>query len=105
MRANFVGRSVVSAITHTPASGPFGPLTTPLMSCAVATKGTAASRRMSQAFIPPPPQEKKCLPSLAGSTLARHPFQVLGPGVVGARADDLAVGALPQDGRSPPRGA
>src|SRR6266704_2907558 len=27
--ANFVGRSVVSAITHTPASGPLGPLTTP----------------------------------------------------------------------------
>src|SRR5215831_17125933 len=27
--ANLVGRSVVSAITQTPASGPFGPLTTP----------------------------------------------------------------------------
>src|SRR5262249_45966626 len=27
--ANFVGRSVVSAITHTPASGPLGPRTTP----------------------------------------------------------------------------
>src|SRR5262245_4030010 len=31
MRANFVGRSVVSAMTHTPASGPLGPLTTPPM--------------------------------------------------------------------------
>src|SRR5262245_42587875 len=32
MRANFVGSSVVSAITHTPASGPLGPVTTPPMS-------------------------------------------------------------------------
>src|SRR5262249_12136726 len=31
MRANFVGSSVVSAITHTPASGPLGPVTTPPM--------------------------------------------------------------------------
>src|SRR5215467_4966769 len=31
MRANFVGRSVVSAMTHTPASGPLGPVTTPPM--------------------------------------------------------------------------
>src|SRR5262245_39903946 len=30
--ANFVGSSVVSAITHTPASGPDGPRTTPPMS-------------------------------------------------------------------------
>ncbi|TMQ26806.1 MAG: hypothetical protein E6K82_03295 [Candidatus Rokuibacteriota bacterium] len=30
--ANLVARSVVSAITHTPASGPFGPVTTPPMS-------------------------------------------------------------------------
>src|SRR5688500_13515390 len=30
--ANFVGRSEVSAITHTPASGPVAPLTTPAMS-------------------------------------------------------------------------
>src|SRR5215210_2165720 len=32
MRTNFVGRSFVSAITHTPASGPRGPVTTPPMS-------------------------------------------------------------------------
>src|SRR5205823_5156400 len=32
MRMNFVGRSVVSAITQTPASGPFAPVTTPPMS-------------------------------------------------------------------------
>src|SRR5262245_52012752 len=32
MRANFVGVSVVSAITHTPASGPFELVTTPPMS-------------------------------------------------------------------------
>src|SRR5580765_7315014 len=31
MRANLVGRSVVSAMTHTPASGPLGPVTTPPM--------------------------------------------------------------------------
>src|SRR6266853_4491449 len=30
--ANFVGRSFVSAITQTPASGPLGPVTVPLMS-------------------------------------------------------------------------
>src|SRR5882672_3084351 len=34
--ANFVGRSVVSAITQTPASGPLGPVTTPPMSPAAA---------------------------------------------------------------------
>src|SRR3970282_1991595 len=105
MRANFVGKSVVSAMTHTPASGPLGPFTTPPMSCACARKGAAASRQTIRVLIPPPPQEKKCEPSLAGSTLARHPFQILGPGVVGARADDLAVGALLQDVRRPPRGA
>src|SRR6266705_4204387 len=32
--ANFVGRSLVSAITHTPASGPFELVTTPPMSSA-----------------------------------------------------------------------
>src|SRR6476660_79960 len=32
MRTNLVGRAEVSAITHTPASGPDGPLTTPAMS-------------------------------------------------------------------------
>src|SRR5262245_29814128 len=32
MRANLVGRSVVSAMTQTPASGPAGPVTTPPMS-------------------------------------------------------------------------
>src|SRR5262249_9297575 len=41
--ANLVGRSVVSAITQTPASGPFGPLTTPPMSSAsIATWPAAA---------------------------------------------------------------
>jgi hypothetical protein len=34
MRTNFVGRSAVSAMTQTPASGPFGPVTTPPMSSA-----------------------------------------------------------------------
>src|SRR4051794_11999652 len=34
MRTNLVGRSRVSAITHTPASGPFAPETVPLMSFA-----------------------------------------------------------------------
>src|SRR5262245_4534475 len=51
MRANLVGRSLVSAITHTPASGPFDPVTTPPMAveptvpvacCALA--GIAATR-------------------------------------------------------------
>src|SRR5436189_4210561 len=34
--ANFVGRSLVSAMTQTPASGPFAPVTTPAMSFAPA---------------------------------------------------------------------
>src|SRR5438094_7996739 len=34
MRTNLVGRSCVSAITQTPASGPLGPVTTPAMSAA-----------------------------------------------------------------------
>src|SRR5690242_1752137 len=46
-----VGRSVVSAITHTPASGPFAPVTTPPMSslsiatavCAPSCAGAAVS--------------------------------------------------------------
>src|SRR3954467_6631132 len=48
MRANLVGKSVVSAITQTPASGPLGPFTTPPMSwgptfCANAVALTAAA--------------------------------------------------------------
>src|SRR5436190_9942584 len=38
-----VGRSPVSAITQTPASGPFGPITTPLMSEGPAKAGTLKS--------------------------------------------------------------
>ena len=34
MRTNFVGRSEVSAMTQTPASGPAGPVTAPPMSSA-----------------------------------------------------------------------
>src|SRR5215469_15466561 len=42
MRAKRVGVSLVSAITHTPASGPFGPLTTPPISVApILTPGGA----------------------------------------------------------------
>src|SRR5262245_61961844 len=51
MRANLVGRSLVSAITHTPASGPLVPVTTPPMSLAptvtvgcCALAGVAATR-------------------------------------------------------------
>src|SRR5262245_24747592 len=50
MRANLVPRSLVSAITQTPASGPFGPLTTPPMSVAPtcwALAGVAAKPRHS----------------------------------------------------------
>src|SRR5918992_400132 len=53
MRANFVGSSVVSAITHTPASGPFGPLTTPESSLAVerpANKAAPAAARRRSIF-------------------------------------------------------
>src|SRR6516162_375888 len=42
MRAKRVGRSLVSAITQTPASGPFGPVTTPPISVApILTPGGA----------------------------------------------------------------
>src|SRR6516164_140275 len=41
MRANFVGKSPVSAITHTPASGPFELVTTPLIGCAPALPGAS----------------------------------------------------------------
>src|SRR5687767_1134985 len=41
--ANFVGRSVVSAITHTPASGPFVLVTTPPMSSG--SRATVAAGR------------------------------------------------------------
>ena len=42
MRANLVGRSAVSAMTQTPASGPFGPVTTPPMSSASMATACAA---------------------------------------------------------------
>jgi hypothetical protein len=38
----FVGRSVVSAMTQTPASGPLGPVTTPPMSSLSMATGAAA---------------------------------------------------------------
>src|SRR5712671_1791463 len=52
MRMKRTGRSRVSAITHTPASGPFGPVTTPPMSslsmatvlCACNWPGASASQ-------------------------------------------------------------
>src|ERR1051325_2367092 len=48
MRTNVVGRSCVSAITHTPKGSPLGPVTTPAMSWAPtgtpwASKGRAAT--------------------------------------------------------------
>src|SRR5882724_3544618 len=51
----FVGRSFVSAITHTPASGPFAPVTTPPMSLAstrtAAPAGCAAAMPTEAADI------------------------------------------------------
>src|SRR5262245_25877428 len=41
MRANFVGSSLVSAMTQTPASGPFGLVTTPPISSASMGTGVA----------------------------------------------------------------
>src|SRR5215468_5414990 len=56
MRANFVGRSVVSAMTQTPASGPFGPVTTPPMSSAsMATAVWARSWAGARARSPATP--------------------------------------------------
>src|SRR5581483_2796658 len=71
MRANLVGRSVVSAITQTPASGPLAPLTTPPMSfsptlsdaarcCCWASAGApnaSASAAMARNRMTTPPQE------------------------------------------------
>ena len=61
MRANLVGRSVVSAITQTPASGPLGPLTTPPISvsptvtaagdCWALSSGAAAARNTAMAVV------------------------------------------------------
>src|SRR6187401_1879151 len=48
MRAKRVGSSVVSAITHTPASGPLGPVTVPEMSSAAADCRTAAIAAMER---------------------------------------------------------
>ena len=58
--ANFVGSSVVSAITHTPASGPFALVTTPPMSsgsiatvalgCCARTQGNEATSRLATAI-------------------------------------------------------
>ncbi|MBA3585106.1 MAG: hypothetical protein H0W36_11375 [Gemmatimonadetes bacterium] len=49
--ANFVGRSEVSAITHTPASGPLAPVTTPAMSSRsiVVSPGTSCAPRVQPA--------------------------------------------------------
>src|SRR6266446_1045125 len=54
--ANLVGRSVVSAITQTPASGPLGPLTTPLISAADApmAKTTTLKPNIALLFMTPP---------------------------------------------------
>src|SRR5262249_44816414 len=42
MRTYFVGKSLVSAITQTPASGPFAPVTTPPISSALTCCANAA---------------------------------------------------------------
>src|SRR5688500_18658640 len=49
MRTNLVGRSDVSAMTHTPASGPAAPVTTPAMSSVSIGIVSAARRRASVA--------------------------------------------------------
>src|ERR1700675_4160414 len=54
MRTYLVGKSLVSAITQTPASGPFAPVTTPPISsaltwaagCALAPVGTAMNNEV-----------------------------------------------------------
>jgi hypothetical protein len=71
--ANLVGRSVVSAITQTPASGPLAPVTTPPISaaltatvCAMAVGATSASAATAT------PEYNACLtfiaPSMSGKT-------------------------------------
>jgi hypothetical protein len=63
--ANFVGRSVVSAITHTPASGPFELVTTPPMSsesiATVAPFLCCASTQVSEAASRPATANKPAL--------------------------------------------
>src|SRR5262245_18607351 len=51
MRTNRVGSSVVSAMTHTPASGPLGPVTTPPMSSA--STATVAAGACCRALTAP----------------------------------------------------
>src|SRR5690349_2875261 len=50
MRANFVGRSVVSAMIQTPASGPFEPLTTPPISLARTSTLCCACKQVENAI-------------------------------------------------------
>src|ERR1700731_815272 len=71
MRANFVGKSSVSAITHTPASEPFELVTTPLIGCAPALPGASArngaiARSRLMAWT-------ACRPSLGRRAPARQP--------------------------------
>jgi hypothetical protein len=46
--AYFVGRSLVSAITQTPASGPFGPVTVPEISFAAAGSDVKNARTAAE---------------------------------------------------------
>src|SRR5207249_11791158 len=52
--ANLVGRSVVSAITHTPASGPLGPRTTPPRSASPMTIPEVCCARRAPMELPIP---------------------------------------------------
>src|SRR5215471_3069190 len=77
MRANLVGRSLVSAITHTPASGPFGPLTTPPMSsasiatvspdCDADTRGDAACHPATLSTSATAPIVRLCVFNMSAS--------------------------------------
>src|SRR5215471_6932989 len=71
MRANFVGKSPVSAITHTPASGPFELVTTPLIGCAPALPG--ASTRSGAIARSRPMAWTACRLSLGPRAPARQP--------------------------------
>src|SRR5882757_1097903 len=57
MRANFVGNSVVSAITQTPASGPDAPTTVPPMS--VVRSLRPATHKLRLGLYPAPPSSRQ----------------------------------------------
>src|SRR6266481_4191322 len=76
MRANLVGRSPVSAMTHTPASGPAGPVTTPPLSSP--SRRTAPLPACWAPSVTPEPAQARAI-AVATTTRYRPCFLVMAP--------------------------